>query len=553
MSDWRSEPGGALGSLAAAPDPVVASRTAALAAFLGSCGWGGRPPVPLAADASFRSYYRARRGRRRAVVMDAPPPQEDVAAFAAVSRVLRNLGLSAPRVLGEDRVRGFLLLEDFGDDTYARLLAGGADEHALYALAVDALVALQRAVAAGALPDLPPYDEALLLAEAVLLVDWYLPAVLGAPLDGRLREEYLALWRPLLAQALAPFEPTLVLRDFHVDNLLFLRRRAGVRRCGLLDFQDAVCGPPSYDLVSLHGGCQARRSRAAGRGDDRALPRRVPAIRPFGLSRFRRGIRRPAQLQDHRHFYPALAARPQARLFDPYSAAVATGRARALPAGPGADQAVARPASAVRRPTRAGFAVRRVTAVPRSAMVLAAGLGTRLRPVTETLPKPLVRVNGRTLLDHVVDRLMLAGVERVVVNTHYQAAMVAEQLARRDRPQIEISHEAELLDTGGGVAHALPLLDDAFFVVNADVFWLEGSGAGLLRLARAFDPARMDAMLLLQPTATAVGYEGDGDYFLAPTGQPRRRREARSRRSCSPASNCCIAACSTRCRSGSFR
>ncbi len=166
-----------------------------------------------------------------------------------------------------------------------------------------------------------------------------------------------------------------------------------------------------------------------------------------------------------------------------------------------------------------------MTLVPRSAMVLAAGLGTRLRPVTETLPKPLVTVNGRTLLDHAVDRLMLAGVERIVVNTHYKAAMVARQLARRDRPQIEISHEAELLDTGGGVAHALPLLDDAFFVVNADIFWLEGRGAGLLRLARAFDPARMDAMLLLQPAATAVGYEGEGDYFLAPTGQPRRRRE----------------------------
>ena len=158
-------------------------------------------------------------------------------------------------------------------------------------------------------------------------------------------------------------------------------------------------------------------------------------------------------------------------------------------------------------------------------MVLAAGLGTRLRPVTETLPKPLVEINGRTLLDHVIDRLMLAGVERIVVNTHYKAAMVAEQLARRDHPHIEISHEAELLDTGGGVARALPLLDDAFFVVNADVFWLEGRESGLLRLARAFDPSRMDAILLLQPAVTAVGYEGDGDYFLAPSGRPRRRRE----------------------------
>jgi N-acetylmuramate 1-kinase len=206
--------------------------------------------MPLAADASFRSYYRMRDGRRRAVVMDAPPPHEDVAAFAAVSAVLCSLGFSAPRVLEEDRAHGFLLLEDFGDETYNRLLASGADEQSLYALAVDALVALQRAVATRGPPKLPPYDATLLLGEAVLLVDWYLPALHGAPLDWELREEYLALWRDVLAQAV-PFEPTLVLRDFHIDNLVYLRKRAGVRRCGLLDFQDAVCGSPSYDLVSL--------------------------------------------------------------------------------------------------------------------------------------------------------------------------------------------------------------------------------------------------------------------------------------------------------------
>jgi aminoglycoside/choline kinase family phosphotransferase len=252
MSDL--DPEWAIGSknaISPTTEPPVASRPAALAAFLGSCGWGGHKPVLLAADASFRSYYRVRRGRRRAVVMDAPPPLEDIAAFAAISAGLSDLGLSAPRVLSEDRARGFLLLEDFGDETYNRLLADGGDEHALYALAVDALVALQRAVATGKPPDLPAYDEALLLAEAVLLVDWYVPAVLGAPFDKGRREEYLELWRPVLAQASAPFEPTLVLRDFHIDNLVYLRRRAGVRRCGLLDFQDAVLGPPSYDLVSL--------------------------------------------------------------------------------------------------------------------------------------------------------------------------------------------------------------------------------------------------------------------------------------------------------------
>jgi MurNAc alpha-1-phosphate uridylyltransferase len=162
---------------------------------------------------------------------------------------------------------------------------------------------------------------------------------------------------------------------------------------------------------------------------------------------------------------------------------------------------------------------------PRTAMVLAAGLGTRLRPVTETIPKPLIEINGRTLLDHAIDQLALVGVETVVVNVHYKAAMVAAQLTRRDHPRIEISHEAELLDTGGGVARALPLLDDVFFVVNGDVFWLEGEDHALQRLAAAFDPERMDAILLLQRTVTAVGYEGSGDYLIDPSGCPHRRGE----------------------------
>ena len=162
---------------------------------------------------------------------------------------------------------------------------------------------------------------------------------------------------------------------------------------------------------------------------------------------------------------------------------------------------------------------------PRSAMVLAAGLGRRLRPLTETIPKPLVEVGGRTLLDRTIDRLALVGVERVVVNVHYMADLVTAQLARRSRPHIRISPEAELLDTGGGVAQALPLLDDAFFVVNSDIFWLDGSGNTLQRLAGVFDPERMDAVLLLQPTDTAIGYDGNGDYFLDASDRPRRRGE----------------------------
>ena len=221
-----------------------------MAAFLDRCGLGGFAPVPLAGDASFRRYYRLR-GDRRAVVMDAPPPQEDVAPYITVAALLRGLGFSAPEVFVEDRAAGFLLIEDFGDDTYTRLLERGADEPMLYALAVDTLIELQRRVETRGSPkQLPPYDETLLLAEAALLVDWYAPAILGAPLSDHQRNEYLAGWRAVLADAALPAE-TLVLRDYHVDNLMLLSGRCGVQGCGLLDFQDAVLGPPSYDLVSL--------------------------------------------------------------------------------------------------------------------------------------------------------------------------------------------------------------------------------------------------------------------------------------------------------------
>jgi aminoglycoside/choline kinase family phosphotransferase len=182
--------------------------------------------------------------------MDAPPPQEDVAPYIAVSKLLRRLGFSAPEVFAEDRTHGFLVIEDFGDDTYTRLLDRGADEPALYALAVDTLVELQRAVAARGTPNLPHYDTHRLLAEAAVLVDWYVPTTLGKPLSKTRRDEYLDLWQTLLPQA-ALTDATLVLRDYHVDNLMLLPDRCGVQGCGLLDFQDAVCGPPSYDLVSL--------------------------------------------------------------------------------------------------------------------------------------------------------------------------------------------------------------------------------------------------------------------------------------------------------------
>jgi MurNAc alpha-1-phosphate uridylyltransferase len=158
-------------------------------------------------------------------------------------------------------------------------------------------------------------------------------------------------------------------------------------------------------------------------------------------------------------------------------------------------------------------------------MVLAAGRGERLRPITDTLPKPLVRIGGRALLDHAIDRLEAAGVERVVVNTHYLADLIALHLEARKSPEIILSPEIEALDTGGGVRNALAVLgDEPFFVVNGDSLWRDGKVPALGRLAAAWDRERHDALLLLQRTATAVGYDGAaGDYALDQLGRARRR------------------------------
>jgi aminoglycoside/choline kinase family phosphotransferase len=236
----------------------MVDRAAARRAFAAASGWGDAQESLLAGDASFRTYYRLRRGAQSAVVMDAPPPQEDVRPFVRLARHLRGLGLSAPEILAVDEAGGFLLEEDLGDSTYARWLNGPRwgdrrDDHeelAMYALATDALIHLAAQGEHAVLPGLASYSGAALIDAAMLLPEWYLPQVAGRPASAAELESYRAAWRESL-RALPPSPTTLVLRDYHQDNLLWLRERQGVQACGLLDFQDATVGHPAYDLMSL--------------------------------------------------------------------------------------------------------------------------------------------------------------------------------------------------------------------------------------------------------------------------------------------------------------
>jgi len=160
-------------------------------------------------------------------------------------------------------------------------------------------------------------------------------------------------------------------------------------------------------------------------------------------------------------------------------------------------------------------------------MILAAGLGTRMRPLSDTKPKPLIEVMGKPLIDHAIDRLKAAGVTLIVVNVHYKADILKAHLAKRKDVEIKISEESDnLLDTGGGIAKALPLFEgQPFFTHNSDSMWVEGMGSALGRLIERWDAASMDSLMLLASAVTAIGYEGRGDFDMDPWGRLARRGE----------------------------
>jgi N-acetylmuramate 1-kinase len=249
-------------------------------AFLKSAGWEGATVAPLPGDASTRHYARVSLNGRKAMLMDQPQTAEtpaapanataeerhalgynavarlagaDVGRFVAVSNHLRGLGLSTPEIYAADPAQGFVLIEDLGDALYADVLENGAAERQLYESAAEVLAAIHTNVAPSILPPdkaLHAYDQTALLAEIDLMTQWYLPLALKREASADEITEHRALWRETLEAVREP-APVFVHRDYHAQNLLWLPGREGVARVGLIDFQDAVAGTRSYDLISL--------------------------------------------------------------------------------------------------------------------------------------------------------------------------------------------------------------------------------------------------------------------------------------------------------------
>ncbi|WP_417458334.1 aminoglycoside phosphotransferase family protein [Kordiimonas sp.] len=217
--------------------------------FLRQCGWAGAEVTPLIPDASYRSYKRLHLHGEHRMLMDAPPPRENLNAYLDMTAHLRGLGLRVPEVYAEDRALGYALIEDFGDDTFTRLLEAGKDARTLYMIATDVLITLHSHERARDIA-LAPYDMPSLLREAALFVDWFVPAVRGRSVSAEERTCYMVAFEEALG-GVALCRDTLVLRDYHVDNLMILGETFDAGHCGLLDYQDALIGSPAYDVISL--------------------------------------------------------------------------------------------------------------------------------------------------------------------------------------------------------------------------------------------------------------------------------------------------------------
>ena len=230
------------------------ARDTLRAAFISATEWRDAEIEALKQDASFRRYFRLTKNPQLSghgnscLLMDAPAPHENIDAYLDITASLREYGLRVPQIYHEDRQSGFALIEDFGDQTFTQMLAQGAGEAELYALAIDVLVHLHTQNTSEI--DVPTYRMDKLLLESDLFIDWFVPAARGYEVHQSERAEYTEAWKQVL-QPVAEAQETLVLRDYHVDNLMIIDGRYDVKHCGILDYQDALLGARAYDLVSL--------------------------------------------------------------------------------------------------------------------------------------------------------------------------------------------------------------------------------------------------------------------------------------------------------------
>lgn len=489
-------------------------RPAKLKEFAETCANGAAFALnPLSTDASSRKYYRMRfNDGGSAVIMDDEGCRCRTREFVELSAFLRARGVYVPEVKSKDFGNGFLLLEDLGDDTVTKLLTDD-NEMRLYRMAGRA------AAKVAAVRERPQCVNELsrrrILDDLRLFTDWYFPMAAGQPLPERAAAEFFAV-ADRLAELAYRVPNRLVLWDYHIDNIML---PPNAEECAIIDFQDAMWGPLTYDVMSL---------LAADRRP--ASPEVIRQVKDDFFNSLE-NVRR----EDFEDSFAFLSLFRHLRVLGRFTTlSMINGKTRYLNYIPQMwkmlDQILEYPKLAEVKNWLDAYLPRELRRAPArkpftQAMVLAAGRGVRMGSLTDSLPKPLIKVGGKALIDYNFDRLAEAGIKNAVVNLCYRGDMIRKHLtAARPDFNLVFSEEAEALETGGGIRKALPLLKDpAFFVCNSDVFFVDrGYKPVLWRMADAWDEKKYDILLLLQDLKDVCGDKGVGDYRVGTGGKIER-------------------------------
>lgn len=489
-------------------------RDQAVQEFLDKHGFLGCGHHVIAGDASFRRYERVIKGDSSYILMDAPAPMEDIRPFVKITTALIAMDsplIIAPEIIASDTDMGFLLLSDFGSvDLKSYVTSAPLQEATIYRQAVDILIALHQAEIS---IDIPNYGRALYSRELGLFSQWFIPAITG---DFSLSDAFDQACMPAIDALLNdPQTPVLVLRDYHAENMMCLSGD----RLGQLDYQDAVMGHPAYDLVSL---LQDARRVVSPALEQELLSHYIQATAVDEVS-FRRayailGAQRAIKIigiffrlylrdskQEYLKYIPHMWDMLERNFHEPLLHPLHDYLDGYFP-------------KEMRRQIPDADKIRAKFPVPSHAMIMAAGMGSRMGEISDHTPKPLVTVADKGLLSRALDHAFNAGVQTAVVNVHHHADQIEQACqARNYGPDIVISDERDaLLETGGGVMKALRLLgSDPFYVINSDALWVDTGALPLMTsLAAAYDPNEMDILLSVMRIGDAPGYDGVGDLFL---------------------------------------
>ena len=466
----------------------------------------------VTSDASLRKYYRAYFSNRPSVIiLDDEKLCCKTPEFVELSAFLRTHGAYVPKVLAQNIEDGLLILEDLGNDSIHSLLTP-ENEKELYLKSAQALAKVTNITERPACAK--TFGKKELLHDIRLFTEWYIPMSIGHPLSEKDKQEFLDLVDTLSDMAFK-VPSRLMLWDYHIDNIMLPPHS---QECAIIDFQDAMWGPLTYDIVSLLAADRRTASPETITATKNAFLAMLSDVTCndfddsfafFSMYRHMRVLGRFTTLtmvnrkEKYFQYIPQTWAMLEQVLQHPKLQAIKSWVDTHIP--------LEKRILPYRKPIN-------------SAIILAAGRGSRMQSITDTLPKPLVKVGGKSLIDYNFERILSANIDNIVVNLCYKGELIRSHLTEK-YPDIKISfsEEENALETGGGVKHALPLLKgDAFFVCNSDVFFIDkGYKPALWRMMDEWDFSKHDILLLLQPVTDICG-DKSGDYRIDKDGKIER-------------------------------